>query len=61
MISFEFFLGGYFGTSHYIYINGKRKNKVIRYAKVPGGMIVDLKHPKSNINLSSEIVLKKYH
>lgn len=59
MNSFEFFVGGYFGTSHFIYINGKRKNKVIRYAKTPGGMYADLKHPKNEINLHPDILLKE--
>lgn len=59
MNSLEFFAGGYFGTSHFIYIDGKRKNKVIRYAKTPGGMYVDLKHTKNEINLYPHIVLKE--
>lgn len=59
MTSFEFSVGGYFGTSHFVFINGRRKNKVIRYAKTQGGMYVDLKHPKNEINLSSDIVLKE--
>lgn len=59
MTSFEFFVGGYFGTSHYIYINGKRKNKLIRYAETPGGMFVDLKHPKDEINFHPNIILKE--
>jgi hypothetical protein len=46
----EFSVGGFFGTSHYIYVDGKQKNKIIRYAKVPGGMHVDLKHPNKDIN-----------
>lgn len=59
MNSLEFFVGGYFGISHFIYIDGKRKNKVLRYAKTPGGMYVDLKHPKNEINLHPDIVLKE--
>jgi hypothetical protein len=59
MNSFEFSVGGYFGTSHSIFINGKRKNKVIRYAKTPGGMFVDLKHPRSEINRHPEVLFKE--
>ena len=59
MISFEFLVGGYFGSSHFIYIDGKRKNKLIRYAKTPGGMYVDLKHPKNEINFRPDIFLKE--
>ncbi len=59
MISFEFFVGGYFGSSHFIYIDGKRKNKLIRYAKTPGGMYVDLKHPKNEINFRPDFFLKE--
>ncbi len=61
MISFQFFVGGYFGTLHFIYIDGKRKNKLIRYAKTPGGMYVDLKHPKNEINFRPDIFLKEIH
>jgi len=57
--SLEFFVGGYFGTSHFVYIDGKRKNKLIRYAKTPGGMYVDLKNPKNETNLHPEIRLKE--
>lgn len=57
--SFEFFVGGFFGTSHYIYINGKRKNKIIKYAEVPGGIFVDLKHPKTNPNDCLEALIKE--
>lgn len=59
MTSFEFFVGGYFGTSHFIFIDGKRKNKVIRYASTPGGLSADLKHLQSDINLNPGIVIKK--
>lgn len=59
MNSLEFFVGVYFGTFHFIYINGKRKNKVIRYAKTPGGMYDYLKHHKNEINLHQDIVLKE--
>lgn len=59
MICLEFFVGGYFDTSHFIYIDGKRKNKVIRYAKTQGGMYVDLKQPKNEINMYPDIVLKE--
>lgn len=45
MTSFEFSIGGYFGISHFIYIDGKRKNKLIRYAKTPSGMYIDLRNP----------------
>lgn len=41
MNSFEFYVGGYFGTSHFVYIDWKQKNKRIRYAETPGGMFVD--------------------
>jgi len=59
MTSFEFFVGGYFGTSHFVYIDGKRKNKLIRYTKTPGGMCADLKHPKNDINFHPDILLKE--
>jgi len=59
MISFEFSVGGYFGTSHFIFIDGRRKNKVIRYAKTPGGMYINLKNPKNEINLHPDVVLKE--
>lgn len=59
MASFEFSVGGYFGTSHFIYINCKRKNKLIRYAKTPSGMYVDLKHPQSEINFQPDILIKE--
>lgn len=59
MTSFEFFVGGYFGTSHFVYIDGKRKNKLIRYAKTPGGLYADLKHPKNDINFHPEILFKE--
>lgn len=61
IISFEFFIDGYFGTSHFIYIDGKRKNKLIRYAKTPGGMYADLKHPKNEINTHPDIIVKEIH
>lgn len=57
--SFEFYVGGFFWTSHYIYINGKCKNKVIRYGEIPGGMYVDLKHPKSIVNYCPEALIKQ--
>lgn len=59
MTSFEFYVGGYFGPSHHLYIDGKRKNKLIRYAKTQGGMYVDLKHPKNPINFHPEVLLKE--
>ena len=59
MNSFEFCLGGYSGTSHFIFIDGKRKNKVIRYAETPGGTYADLKHPKNQINLNPNIIFKE--
>lgn len=59
MNSFEFYVGGYFGTSHFVYIDGKRKNKLIRYAKTPGGMFADLKHPKNEINFHPDILIKE--
>lgn len=59
MNSFEFYVGGYFGTSHFVYIDGKPKNKMIRYAKTQGGMFADLKHPKSEINLHPDILIKE--
>lgn len=59
MTSLEFFIGGYFGTSHFAYIDGKRKNKLIRYAKTPGGIYADLKHPKNDINFHPDILLKE--
>lgn len=59
MSSLEFYVGGYFCTSHYMYIDGKRKNKVIRYAKTPGGLYVDLKDPKNETNLHPSVELKE--
>lgn len=59
MTSFEFYVGGYFGDSHFVYINGRRKNKLIRYAKTPGGMSVDFKHPKNEVNFHPDIYLKE--
>jgi hypothetical protein len=59
MNSFEFYVGGYSGTSHFVYIDGKRKNKLIRYAKTPGGMFADLKHPKNEINFHPDILIKE--
>jgi len=59
MTSLEFFVGGYFGTSHFVYIDGKRKNKLIRYAKTLGGMYVDLKHPKNERNFHPDILSKE--
>ncbi|GFZ30101.1 hypothetical protein CSC2_06270 [Clostridium zeae] len=48
---------------HYKELRGKlicqRKNKVIRYAKAPGGMYADLKHPKNEINMHLDIALKE--
>lgn len=59
MTSFEFSIGGYFGISQLIYINGKRKNKLIRYAQVPSGISVDLKHPRSEINFQQDVLIKE--
>lgn len=59
MITFDFHVGGYFGTSHYVYIDAKQKNKIIRYAKAPGGIYVDLKLPKNEMYLYPEILLKE--
>lgn len=59
MNAFEFYVGGYFGTSHFIYIDEKRKNKLIRYARTPGGMFADLKHPKNEINFHPDILIKE--
>jgi len=59
MASLEFYVGGYFGDSHFVYINGKRKNKLIRYAKTTGGLTVDLKHPKNEVNFRPGILLKE--
>lgn len=59
LTSFKLFVGGCFGTSKFIFIDGKRKNKVIRYAETPGGMSVDLKHPKNEINLYPDIILRE--
>ncbi|MBU3160641.1 hypothetical protein KPL37_12885 [Clostridium frigoris] len=59
MTLFKFSVGGYFGTSQFILIDGKRKNKLIRYAETSGGMFVDLKHPKSDVNLNPDILLKE--
>ncbi|SCY24468.1 hypothetical protein SAMN03080606_01112 [Alkaliphilus peptidifermentans DSM 18978] len=59
MTSLEFYVGGYFGESYFVYINGKRKSKLIRYAKTPGGMAADLKHPKNEINFHPDILLKE--
>ena len=57
--SFEFFVGGYFGTSHFVYVDGKRKNKLMRYAKTSEGMFADLKHPKNEINFHPDILIKE--
>lgn len=59
MTSFEFFLGGYFGPSHFIYIDGKQENKIIRYAKAHGGIYVDLKDPKNEMDLNPDILIKE--
>ena len=59
MISFELFIGGFSGTSDSIYIDAKQKNKVVRYATTPGGMHVDLKQPKSELNLNPHMVFKE--
>jgi 5-methylcytosine-specific restriction enzyme subunit McrC len=59
MISFEFSIGGYFAESHYVFIDGKKEQKVMRYAQSPDGMFVDLKHPENYINFNSEIAIKE--
>jgi len=59
MTSFEFSLGGFSGTSHFVFIDGKRNNKEIRYAKTPGGRYADLKHPNNEINLDTDIKIKE--
>lgn len=41
--SFEFFLGGYFRPSHFIFINGDRKKKVIKYGFSADGRFIDIK------------------
>lgn len=57
--SFEFFIGGYFGTSHFIYIDGRQENKCIKYAKTPGGMYVDLKQANDEFNVNPDVHLKE--
>ncbi|MBS4025234.1 MAG: hypothetical protein KGZ96_06110 [Clostridia bacterium] len=41
--AFEFFVGGYFGISHFVYIDGRRKNKLLKYLLTPGGFYIDIK------------------
>lgn len=45
MTSFEFLAGGYFGTSYFVYIDGKRESQLMRCAKTPWGMYIDLRNP----------------
>lgn len=45
--SFEFSMGGFFGTSHAVYLDGTKKTKTIQYATAPQGMTVDLTQPKA--------------
>lgn len=52
-------MGGFSGTSHFIFIDGERENKEIRYAKTPGGRFADLKHPNNPINLDTDIKIKE--
>lgn len=41
--AFDFFVGGFFGISHFVYLDGKRKKKLIKYVRTPGGFPIDLK------------------
>ena len=50
--SINIFIGGYFGPSHYIYIDGKSKDKLIKYGYSPNGMIVNLKEKNDEAFLS---------
>lgn len=59
LVSFEFYVGGFFGTSYFVFIDGKRKNKLIRYAKTEGGIHPDLKPPKKEVNFHPDITLKE--
>ncbi len=45
IISFYFFIGGYFGESHHVYIDGTMQDKLLKYARTPGGLLIDLKEP----------------
>jgi hypothetical protein len=59
MISFDFFVGGYSATSHYVHIDTNRKNKVIKYAKTPREVHVDLKRPMEELNLEADLTIKE--
>lgn len=41
--SFELFIGGYSGPSHYIYLNGERKKKVFKYGYSADGRFINVK------------------
>lgn len=38
--SLDFYVGSYFGLSHYVYIDGTREKKLIRYGQTPNGYIL---------------------
>jgi hypothetical protein len=46
----QFNVGGFFGKSNFVYFDSTHKNKIVRFATIPGGMFIDLKHPRSKIN-----------
>ncbi|ERJ11906.1 hypothetical protein [Haloplasma contractile] len=52
--SFELYIGGFYATSYFVYIDGSRESKHIRYAKTPGGMSVDLKQCNDELDINIE-------
>lgn len=45
MCSFDFYVGGYFGTSYHVYIDGRREKKWLRYGQTSNGYnLLDLKN-----------------
>lgn len=46
----EFFVGFFFGRSHFVYFDSIHKKKIVRYANLEGEMFIDLKHPESKKN-----------
>lgn len=61
IISFEFFIGGYCSPSHFVYVDGKEKKKIIKYANTLDGEDVDLKKFDWEKNLEPDTISKKVY
>lgn len=59
MLTFNFYMGGYFGRSHFIYLDGKSDDKKLKYGRTEGGIRIDLSRDYMNYDDDPKVYYKE--